>query len=96
MIEYHVVWRIELYADNETEAATQARQILLDPDSEAVSFEVAEFHEYRREGDKANFVVVDLSESEGCEYCHNATFGGSCACEMEDVEAVGPDFRERD
>lgn len=60
--EYHVVWRIEVEADNPTEAAVQAREILLDPESEAVVFDVTPFKNYRIFGDAAKFETIDLSE----------------------------------
>ena len=60
--EYHVVWRIEVEAENPTEAAVQAREILLDPDSEAVVFDVTAFKNYRMFGDAAKFETIDLSE----------------------------------
>lgn len=55
--EYHVVWKIEVYAENETEAAAEARKILLDPESEAVCFEVAPFGQH---DNRENFAHIDL------------------------------------
>jgi len=43
MAEYQVSWKIEVTADNPTEAAMQARMLMLDPESEAVHFEVSGF-----------------------------------------------------
>lgn len=62
MTEYQVIWAIEVSADNPTEAAMQARQILLDPHSEAVHFSVAPFGEVISKGAAAEYEDVDLSE----------------------------------
>lgn len=53
MPEFHVIWRIELDADDATAAAEKAREIQLDQASHATCFEVQEHPE-----DKP--VVVDL------------------------------------
>jgi hypothetical protein len=62
MTEYQVTWTIELSADNPTEAAMQARTLLLDPHSEAVHFSVAPFSEIMANGAAAKYEDVDLSE----------------------------------
>lgn len=62
MTEYQVIWAIEVSADNPTEAAMQARMLLLDPHSEAVHFSVAPFSEVVSNGAAAEYEDVDLSE----------------------------------
>ena len=59
MKEYTVKWQIEVTADNPTEAAMQARMIMLDPESEAVHFEVQNFLDG---SDPTIWKPVDLSE----------------------------------
>jgi hypothetical protein len=60
MTEYHVEWKIEVTADNPTEAAMQARMIMLDPESEAVHYEVLPFGEDYVNG--SMFEKIDLSD----------------------------------
>jgi len=60
MAEYHVVWRIEVEADSPTEAAMEARMIMLDAESEAVHFEVGPFS--GRDIDHGEVEHVDLSD----------------------------------
>lgn len=43
MKDYRVTWEIEVSAESPEVAAKQAREIMLDPDSLATSFEVQEF-----------------------------------------------------
>jgi len=64
MTEYTVKWQIEVTADNPTEAAMQARMFLLDPESEAVHYEVAtyaDWEENARAG-TVSYEDVDLSD----------------------------------
>lgn len=60
MTEYHVEWKIEVTADNPTEAAMQARMIMLDPESEAVHYEVGTFS--GADVDHGEVQAVDLSD----------------------------------
>ena len=53
MPEYQVVWKIEIDADNATEAAARALIIQRDPESTATVFEVSERH-------KGEAVTIDL------------------------------------
>lgn len=62
MPEYHVTWSIELDADNPTEAAMQARMLLLDPASEAVHFEVSSYAGEGEHGSRRSISNVDLSD----------------------------------
>lgn len=59
MPEYTVRWEIQVDADNPTEAAMQARMLLLDPESEAVHFEVQNFTDG---SDPTIWEPVDLSD----------------------------------
>ena len=43
-MEYRVVWCIDIDAENEQEAAIQAREIMRDPNSSATFFDVMEAH----------------------------------------------------
>ena len=56
MTEYLVTWRIELSANSPEDAARQAREIQLDPDSIAAVFEV--------EGPDEDSVIIDLEEAQ--------------------------------
>jgi hypothetical protein len=60
MTEYHVTWAIEVTADNPTEAAMQARMILLDPESEATHFRVIPFGDLCK--GYSTYDDVDLSD----------------------------------
>lgn len=44
-MEYRVTWDIEIEANSPREAAEEARAIQLDPDSEAVYYEVYHYHD---------------------------------------------------
>jgi len=59
MTEYTVKWEIQVEADNVTEAAMQARMIMLDAESEATHFEVQSFAGGRYH---MNWKPVDLSD----------------------------------
>ena len=60
MTEYHVTWEIEVEADNPTEAAMQARMLMLDPESEAVHFRTIEFADLCK--GYSSYDDVDLSD----------------------------------
>jgi hypothetical protein len=62
MTEYTVKWVIEVTADNPIEAAMQARMLLLDPESEAVHFEVSRFSGMGEHGTRRAITNVDLSD----------------------------------
>jgi hypothetical protein len=56
MTEYLVTWRIELSANSPEDAARQAREIQLDPDSTALV--------YRVSGPRGEQYAIDLGEAQ--------------------------------
>jgi hypothetical protein len=56
MTEYLVTWRIELSANSPEDAARQAREIQLDPDSTALV--------YRVSGPRGEQYAIDLEEAQ--------------------------------
>ena len=56
MDEYFVTWRIELSANSPEDAARQAREIQLDPDSTALV--------YRVSGPRGEQYAIDLEEAQ--------------------------------
>ena len=56
MPEYFVTWRIELSANSPEDAARQAREIQLDPDSTALV--------YRVSGPRGEQYAIDLEEAQ--------------------------------
>jgi hypothetical protein len=56
MDEYLVTWRIELSANSPEDAARQAREIQLDPDSTALV--------YRVSGPRGEQYAIDLEEAQ--------------------------------
>ena len=66
---YHVIWAIEVDADNVTEAAMQCRMTLLDPHCEALHFKVYDYDEYVAKGlSEAKFEDIDLSDIDFCRH----------------------------
>lgn len=55
MTEYLVTWRVELSANSPEDAARQAREIQLDPDSTALV--------YRVSGPRGEQYAIDLEEA---------------------------------
>ena len=64
MKEYHVVWRIEVHAEDEVDAAIEAQNVMNEGASDGMnwSFEVVNYADWQQNGDRANFVHVHLDE----------------------------------
>lgn len=64
MKEYHVVWRIEVHAEDEVDAAIEAQNIMKEGASDGMnwSFEVMEFADYQKNGERANVWPVHLDD----------------------------------
>ena len=60
-MEYKVVWRIEIEADNMIGACAEVRDIMLDPSSEAQAFEVSLGNEKE--------VLIDFHAEAQCPKC---------------------------
>jgi hypothetical protein len=58
MSEYRVTWEIDIEADSPREAAWQAREYQLDPDTGACVFEVAERAD---DGSYGTATLIDLA-----------------------------------
>lgn len=59
MTDYRVGWEVDVFADSPAEAAMEARRIQLDPDSDALCFDVRETYP-----EDAAFELVDLDDRE--------------------------------
>jgi hypothetical protein len=57
MAEYKVAWVIEIDADSPQEAASAAKEIQLDPDSEANHFIVTD-----KDGNHLNLLLVSIDD----------------------------------
>ena len=64
MKEYHVVWRIEVFAEDEVGAAIEAQNVMNEGLKEGMnwSFEVVNYADYHDKGDRADFVHIHLDE----------------------------------
>lgn len=69
-MQYRVRWEIDIDADNEVDAAKQAREMQLDAGASSTVFSVAD-----ASIEPFEFRFIDLDDTVECCQCHNMCYG---------------------